>query len=119
MKAHPLALAYRPLLAGHDLAISFMTVAELYDGAVWAGWGPKKRQLLDDVIREYVVIPSSLEVCRRWGEVRFARRAQPISSEDAWIAACAVARNCELVTHNPSDFGGVPQLRIRTAAVHP
>ena len=33
-KDHPLAEAYRPHVRGHMLAISFMTVAELYHG----GW---------------------------------------------------------------------------------
>ncbi|HTK76266.1 MAG TPA: PIN domain-containing protein [Gemmataceae bacterium] len=39
LKGHSLATRYRPHLVGHVLAVSFMTVAELYEGAVRAGWG--------------------------------------------------------------------------------
>jgi tRNA(fMet)-specific endonuclease VapC len=115
MKGHSLANAYRSLIAQHRLAISFMTVAELYDGAIWARWGSVKRQLLDEAIHQYLVIPSSPAVCRLWGEVRYARRTQPISSEDAWIAASALSQGCDLVTHNSTDFMNIPQLHVVTA----
>ena len=82
-KDHPLAEAYRPHVKGHTLAISFMTVAELYQGAYRAGWGAKQIERLESRIAAYVVIPSSHAISKRWGEVRFIRRAQPISPEDA------------------------------------
>jgi len=62
----------------------------------------------------YVVIPSSNAVSRKWGEVRFVRRRQPISPEDAWIAAVALQQGCPLVTHNAKDFHGIPDLAIIT-----
>ena len=42
----PLARLYRPHLANHALAISFMTLAELYEGAFRANWGSSKRRVL-------------------------------------------------------------------------
>ncbi len=45
-KDHPFAEVYRPLLKGHVLAISFMTVAELFQGAFRAGWGGKRIERL-------------------------------------------------------------------------
>lgn len=119
MKGHSLAGVYTPLIAGHRLAVSFMTVAELHDGAIWANWGRVRIDHLERTLTQYLVIGSSPSICRLWGQVRYSRRAQPISSEDAWIAATALAHDCELVTHNPSDFGGIPQLRLLTAAPHP
>lgn len=42
MKGHRLADGYRPYIEGRRLAISFMTVGELYEGACRAGWGRNK-----------------------------------------------------------------------------
>lgn len=47
----PLSAAYRPLLEGHLLLISFMTVAELFEGAFRAGWGEARISRLEQVLR--------------------------------------------------------------------
>ena len=111
-KDHPLAEAYRNHTLGYTLALSFMTVAELYQGAYRAGWGTKQIARLESRIAAYVVIPSSNALRRKWGEVRFLRRQQPISAEDAWIAAAALEQGYPLVTHNSRDFQGIPGLTI-------
>src|SRR5215210_2782461 len=91
MRGHTLAAAYRPILNGHVLGVSFMTVAELYEGARRAGWGARRMDALEAALRAYVVLPFNIEVCRQWAEARVARRSQPISVDDAWIAATALA----------------------------
>jgi tRNA(fMet)-specific endonuclease VapC len=113
-KDHPLAEAYRPHVRGHTLAISFMTVAELFQGAFRAGWDSQQIERLESRIASYVLVPSSNAMSRKWGEVRFIRRAQPISPEDAWIAAAALLEGWPLVTHNARDFHGIPGLTIVT-----
>ena len=112
MRGHSLAAGYQPYLDGQVLAISFMTVAEMHEGALRANWGERKRARLASVLRSYLAIPSSPEICERWGEVRFTRRQQPISGEDAWIAATALAYDISLVTHNRSDFEDIPGLKL-------
>lgn len=42
-----LASAYRPVLEGRPVVVSFITVAELRFGAMLAGWGPSRLQRLD------------------------------------------------------------------------
>ena len=116
-KDHSLADAYRPHVKGHTLAISFMTVAELYQGAYRAGWGAKQIERLESRIAAYVVIPSSHAISKKWGEVRVMRRAQPISPEDAWVAAAALQQGYPLVTHNARDFQSIPGLSIVTESV--
>jgi tRNA(fMet)-specific endonuclease VapC len=116
LKGHSLAARYRPHLIGHTPAVCFMTVAELYEGAYRAGWSPGRLARLAMTLRACLKIPSDTVMCRRWAEIRVQRRRQPISTADAWIAAAALARGCELVTHNPSDFAGIPGLSIITEA---
>jgi len=115
MKGHRLADGYRPHLEGRRLAISFMTVAELYEGACRAKWGRQKLSRLSEGIRAYLVLPFSLEICRQWGAIRCARRQQPIAVDDAWIAATAKVHGLPLITHNPADFRDIEGIRIVSA----
>ena len=112
MKGHPLAALYRPHLAGCALAISFMTVGELYEGAYRAKWGRKRLARLGELVEAYVVIPFNLEICRQWGAIRCERREQTIAVDDAWIAATARAYDSPLVTHNPRDFEDIEGLKV-------
>ena len=105
-KNHTLADAYRPLLQGHTWTISFMTVAEVYEGAFRRRWGAGKLNLLERTLRSYAIVESSPMLAHIWGEVRAARWRQPIDVADAWIAATAIAYGCPLVTHNPKRFRG-------------
>ena len=114
MKQHPLATRYLPHLLGHELAISFMTVAELLEGAFRANWSPTKLQWLKEELQPYRIVQSSPQICRHWGQIRALRFRQPISVADAWIAATARAKRWPLVTHNPGDFHDIPELRIIT-----
>lgn len=112
MNDHPLA---RRHLEGRTLAISFMTMAEMYHGAYRARWGRNRFVNLERVFGNYMLLFANQEVCRLWGEIRFQSRRRPISAQDAWIAATAIANDCSLVTHNPVDFTHIPELRIVTA----
>ena len=116
MKRHTLAASYQPHLAGYTLAVSFMTVAELLEGAALAGWGSRRVAQLTATIGGLLVLHSEDAVCRTWADVRCQRRAQPIGVADAWIAATALAHGIELVTHNPSDFRAITGLRIISEA---
>ena len=112
MRGDTRAVPYRRHIEGKTLAISFMTVAELYEGAYRRGWEEDRIARLEAQIRNYVVVPFSNRVCRTWGQIRAERRRQPISVDDAWIAASALAYACPLVTHNPTDFAEIPNLPL-------
>ncbi len=116
MKSHPLAQAYVKHLEGHLLAISFITVGELYYGEEKAHWGEHKRKQLETTLRNFVVIPYDHEIARCYARlvairVRFGR---PIRFNDAWIAACAVRHGIHLVTHNAKDFEDIAALEVIT-----
>lgn len=116
MKGVPPAEAYAPYLQGRLLAISFITVGELWFGAEKANWGDTKRRKLESTLRNFVVIPYDYEISRCYGRLvaernRLGRR---IDANDAWIAACTVRHGVPLVTHNPKDFEGITSLDILT-----
>ena len=119
MKGGPLAEAYAPHVQGKLLAIAFITVGEMYFGAENRNWGEKKRKELETTLRNFVVIPYDHEIARCYGRLMAERKrnGQPISHNDAWIAACAARHTVPLVTHNAKDFEGITLLEVITASV--
>ena len=109
---------YEPHLLGAELAISLMSVAELFQWAGLHDWGPARLQRLEAAIQQYTLLPIDLEMCRWWASVRTQRSALglPISPQDAWIAASALRYNLALVTHNPQDFQHIANLRLISEA---
>ncbi|MBV9786669.1 MAG: PIN domain-containing protein [Chloroflexi bacterium] len=81
-------------------------------------WGQQRVYQLETHLRSYVVVPFDSAVCRVWGNLRAVcqRAGQPISVQDAWIAATALHHQLPLVTHNPGDFQSVEGLTIITTA---
>jgi predicted nucleic acid-binding protein len=110
------AKSYEPHLKGKIPTTSFMTVAELYQWANIRNWGDKRKQQMEDELKKYIVLPYDIKTCRLWGEIRAEciKKGQPISAQDAWIAAAAKKYNLPLVTHNPDHFKAVEDIEIIT-----
>lgn len=119
MKGGGLANADAPHMQGRLLAISFITVGELYFGAEKASWGEKKRTRLETVLRNFIVIPYDDEIARCYGRLLAERQraGKPIAPNDAWIVACAVRLGIPLLTHNAKDFEGISGLDVITEAI--
>ena len=107
---------YHSYLIGKTLWLSFQSVAELYQWAEINKWGAARRTRLDQWLPQFVILPYDNETARAWARIRASRRRQglPISTSDAWIAACAVISNCPLVTHNAADYQQIDQLNLVT-----
>lgn len=116
MKGRPEARIYKPHLQGKVLAISFITVGELYYGAEKSNWGERRRLQLESMLRNFLVVPYDHEIAKSYARVLVERqnRGRPISFNDAWIAACAVRHGVSLVTHNAKDFEGIAGLDLIT-----
>lgn len=108
---------YAPLLRGNQLAISFMTVAELFEWAAVRRWGETRMAQFERALAAYLVVPVDVELCRAWGMLRSRQRAagKTIAAQDAWIAATALRHALPLVTHNPSDFRHIAGIDVRSA----
>ncbi len=116
MRGGDMAEAYRRHVRGRLLAVSFVTVGELYSGAESANWGGGRRTELEDLLDELIVVPYDHEVARVYGRVMAGGRTagRPTSSNDAWIGACALRHGTPLVTHNARHFRGIPGLELIT-----
>ena len=117
LKGDSRAADYEPHLKDQQLAISFMTVAELYQWAAVRKWGERRRDQLTQTLKvNYTVLSFDVRLCQIWGELRAERQSigKPISSQDAWVAATALHYSLPLVTHNPKDFADISNLKIIT-----
>lgn len=112
-KRSPHAQRFRPLIQGRQLALSFMSVAELYKWTIKRNWGPQKLRQLEGTLRRYVVVPFDNDLAWAWARISAVceENGQTISTADAWIAATANRHNLELVTNNLSHFAAAEQLR--------
>jgi predicted nucleic acid-binding protein len=111
------AVLYEPYLKNKILAISLMTVAELYQWTEVCKWGNRRiSQLEKSLAAHYSILPIDMELCRLWGRIRAECQAagRPISPQDAWIGATALRYGLSLITHNPKDFESIENIKIIT-----
>ncbi|HYZ86539.1 MAG TPA: PIN domain-containing protein [Bryobacteraceae bacterium] len=117
-KWHPeFAPRYVNIVRGSELIVSFMTLAEMRQGALDANWGPRKCAVLEAYLTDFSVLHSDNLLCATWAAVRneSARKGHPISSADAWIAATALVLSAPLVTNNPKDYRHLESLQLVSA----
>ena len=116
-RPHAYAVLYRPYIDNKSLAISFVTVGELYSLAERNKWGPAKVLELEAHLRSLVVVPYDVGICKSYAWLKTHSTtsigtARVFDSNDLWIAACAVRHAIPLVTHNRRHLEGIPGLKI-------
>jgi len=118
-KWHPeFAPRYVDIVRGSELIASFMTLAEMRQGALDAKWGPRRCTVLEAYLADFSVLHSDNLLCSLWAAVRneSTQKGHPISSADAWVAATALVLSAPLVTNNLKDYRHLEKLRIISAA---
>jgi tRNA(fMet)-specific endonuclease VapC len=111
---HSSAQRYVDALRGSELILSFMTVAEMRMRAIAAGWGIRRRTLLEQFISGFGIVYSDDALCSSWATLRANAPAagRSLSPQDAWIAATALGLDASLATNNRSDFEHVHRLHL-------
>jgi tRNA(fMet)-specific endonuclease VapC len=118
-KSDSRAQAYLPHLRDRQWLISFMTEAELEQWAILANWHAKRIDWLRIFLARFVIVPSSRDLVLKWAEAMVAARrvGRRLETADAWIASTAILYGAPLITHNGSDYSGVPGLKVISEVV--
>jgi len=96
----------RARLAGHTMAITFVTVGELMKWRTLRSWGPRRIADLARWREHVAVLQYDEAVANTWGQLqaRAQRRGRPRPHNDTWIAACCLVDDLPLATLNTKDF---------------
>ena len=99
-----------------EMYVSTVVVAELEYGVVNSLRKTENAARLAKFLEKVNVVDWDHSSARAFAQIRLALRAQPISTEDMMIAACAVAHNAALIINNTREFARVPNLRLENWA---
>jgi tRNA(fMet)-specific endonuclease VapC len=115
------AALYQPHVAGRVLALSFISVGELYAGNLkkiaLGEWDPSCLIRLETRLRLFSILPYDVEVCKAYGEIKSIIKNpdgtdRTIAPNDLWIAACARRHGLTLITNNGKHFKNIPGVNI-------
>jgi tRNA(fMet)-specific endonuclease VapC len=114
LPGRPANLAHRFIQYTGQVAISAVTLAELYARAYKHSQVARLVVLINDLLQEVHIIDFDSLYAQKFGQVRGSLLQQGISvpTTDLMIASAAVVHNLTLVTRNTADFQNVPGLRL-------
>jgi tRNA(fMet)-specific endonuclease VapC len=97
---------------GKLIAVSFVTVGELYFGAYRKGWRPERLADLKDRLRSVTIVPYDELVCLTYARIKaeMQSKGNVIGPNDLWIAASAIRHSIPLLSNNQKHFELVPGL---------
>ncbi len=96
------------------MAISTITLAELYHGAEKSSKIPENLAVIEEFSSRLEVLPYGSKASQHYGSIRAAleKVGQTIGVNDLHIAAHARSEGLVLVTNNIDEFERVPSLRL-------
>jgi len=107
---------YGPYVQGKTVALSFISVGELYVWTIRRKWSPNRIAAFERHLQDIVVVPYDLELCREYGRVKASMPlGRVVAANDLWIATCAIRHSIPLLTHNRKHFDGIPRLKVVSA----
>ncbi|MDE2682989.1 MAG: PIN domain-containing protein [Chloroflexota bacterium] len=111
------AAEYRSMIAGRPFGIPMAVIAELMQGALNDGWGPRRRAALITFVNRLPHFRPTFTTAYHWAAIRAECRGLGINvtENDAWIAATALSFDGVLLTHDRDHLrmqAAVPQLQV-------
>jgi len=96
------------------VAISFMSVAELFYGAEKSDNAGKNFRLIEEFLLTIEIIHSDLEILRKFGGLKaiLGSAGNILADADIFIAATTLAKCNMLITGNVNHFKRIEELRI-------
>ena len=121
IKNQPPAVAERVnrLSPEDDLAMSYVSYAELLMGAERSSQRERTIQRLERLRQEVIVLyPDNPAICQHYAEqfTSLKTAGTPIGANDLWIACHALAEDATLVTNNTREFQRIAGLRLENWA---
>ena len=107
--------------ADEDLALSIITVSELYEG-VYLAKRPRRAKKRSEFIEQFAltlpVVDFTLPIARVHAKIRATQRqrGKMIGAHDLIIAATAISMDWDVLTLNSAEFRQVEGLGVRTPA---
>ncbi|MDD3466236.1 MAG: type II toxin-antitoxin system VapC family toxin [Campylobacterales bacterium] len=97
-----------------DLALSSITVSELYHGAYKSEYVEKNLLALEHFLRPFDIVDYDLKASVEYGKIRASleKTGNVIGGLDMMIAAHARSLNATLVTNNTREFIRVKDLKV-------
>ena len=97
-----------------EIAVSFMTVAELYYGAEKSLNPDKNFQLVEQFLLTVSIINTDIEILKEFGRLKVVLELQgnPLADADLFIAATCLINGSTLVTGNISHYNRITGLVI-------
>jgi tRNA(fMet)-specific endonuclease VapC len=101
-----------------ELAMSVITLGELYNGAEKSQSPKKASAAIEQLSNAIQVIPMTEPVAQQYGKIRakLEKAGQTIGNNDLWIASHAKAEGLVLVTNNEREFKRVAGLKVENWA---
>jgi tRNA(fMet)-specific endonuclease VapC len=105
-------------LAPHGIAISILSVGEIYEG-IYYGYNPEKAaRQFQRFLKTVSTIPLTARIMQQFarirGELRWTGRI--IGDFDILIASTAIQHHLTLLTRNTRDYQRIPDLKLYKAA---
>jgi len=98
-----------------NLAISSITVAELYFGAYNSTRTIQNLERAEQFVGAIAIIPPTTTTLRRFGELKanLRRSGKPVADFDLMIASTALSEQLILVTNNTRHYARIPDLVLQ------
>ncbi|MEW5847501.1 MAG: type II toxin-antitoxin system VapC family toxin [Myxococcota bacterium] len=116
LKGRPPEVAERlRACAPEDIAVSIITVAELWFGALKSARPQEHRLAVDAFLGDIRVLEFDVAAAQHYPSVRLhlQRMGTPISERDQLIACTALAHGMTVVTHNVGEYARVPGIHVQ------
>lgn len=97
-----------------EIAISSITVSELYYGAYKSSKREQNLLSLNNFLSPFNIIEFDMECALVYGKIRteLENKGQIIGSMDMLIASCLLAKDFTLITNNLKEFKRIKGLRV-------
>ncbi len=99
-----------------DVALSSMTVYELYYGVGYTGKSETERRKVDSVISSRRILPADTTVMKKAGTIdgELSREGEKVGQADVVIGATALLQDKPVLTRNLDDFERIPGLDLES-----